>query len=63
MGGPFAQHPVGLAAAAGAAEENLKHRARQQRRLRAFLRRPPDRLRSGGFVAFSHQSWPFAPGA
>ena len=29
MGRPFAEHPVRLAAAAGAAEENLEHRARQ----------------------------------
>src|SRR5215831_18275019 len=45
MGGPFAEHPVRLAAAAGAAEENLEHRARQQGRLRSRLRFSPDRVR------------------
>src|SRR5262249_26868736 len=48
MGGPFAEHPVRLAAAASAAEENLEHRARQQGRLWPRLRFPPDRVRSGG---------------
>ena len=63
MGGPFAEHPVRLAAAAGAAEENLEHRARQQGRLRPRLRLPPDRVRSGGFLAIRHQCFSFAPGA
>jgi hypothetical protein len=42
MGGPFAEHPIRLAAAAGAAEENLEHPARQQGRLRPRLGLPPD---------------------
>ena len=63
MGGPFAEHPVRLAAAAGAAEENLEHRARQQGRLRPRLRLPPDRVLSGGFLAIRHQCFSFAPGA
>src|SRR5262245_41333879 len=61
MGGPFAEHPVRLAAAAGAAEENLEHRARQQGRLRPRLRLPSDRVRSGGGIR--HQCWSLAPGA
>src|SRR5215813_12366166 len=63
MGGPFAEHPVRLAAAAGAAEENLEHRARQQGRLRPRLRLPPDRVRGGGCLAIRHQCFSFAPGA
>src|SRR5215472_1978738 len=63
MGGPFAEHPVGLAAAAGSAEENLEHRARQQGRLRPRLRLPPDRIRGGGCLAIRHQCCSFAPGA
>src|SRR3954453_4158009 len=51
MGRPFAEHPVRLAAAAGAAEENLEHRARQQGGLRPRLRLPPDRVLNGGFRA------------
>src|SRR5215831_17705510 len=62
MGGPFAEHPVRLAAAAGAAEENLEHRARQQGRLRSRLRLPPDRVHSGGCLATRHQCFSFAPG-
>jgi hypothetical protein len=61
MGGPFAEHPVRLAAAAGAAEENLEHRARQQGRLRPRLRLPPDRVRSGGFLAIRHQCFSLHP--
>jgi len=44
-------HAVCLAAAAGAAEENLEHRARQQGLLRPRLRLPPDSVRSGGVLA------------
>src|SRR5262249_5943025 len=62
MGGPFAEHPVRLAAAAGAAEENLEHRARQQGRLRARLRFPPDGVRSGGVLAIRDHCFSFAPG-
>ena len=62
MGGPFAEHPVGLAAAAGAAEENLEYRARQQGRLRPLLRPPPDRVRNGGVIAIRHQCFSVAPG-
>jgi hypothetical protein len=40
MNGPLAQHAVSLAAAACPTKENLKDRAGQQRRLRAFLRLP-----------------------
>src|SRR6516164_7813625 len=63
MGRPFAEHPVRLAAAAGAAEENLEHRARQQGRLRPRLRLPADRVRGGGCFAIRHQCGSFAPGA
>src|SRR5262249_13631228 len=62
MGGPFAEHPVRLAAAAGAAEENLEHRARQQGRLRPRLRFPPDGVRSGGVLAIRDHCFSFAPG-
>src|SRR4249920_3483947 len=51
MGGPFAEHPIRLAAAAGAAEENLEHRARQQCGLRPRLRLPPDCVLTGGCLA------------
>src|SRR5262245_29347401 len=61
MAGPFAEHPVRLAAAAGAAEENLEHRARQQGRLRSRLRLPADRVHSGGFLAIRHQCFSVAP--
>src|SRR5262245_3705116 len=61
MGGPFAEHPVRLAAAAGAAEENVEHRARQQRRLRLRLRLPPDRVRGGGCLAIRHQCFSLLP--
>jgi hypothetical protein len=40
MNGPFAQHAVSFAAAAGATKENLKDRAGQQRRLRSLLGLP-----------------------
>jgi hypothetical protein len=41
MGGPFAEHPVRLAAAAGAAEENLEHRALElTQRANSVTRRP-----------------------
>src|SRR5262249_19733047 len=63
MRGPFAEHPVRLAAAAGAAEENLEHRARQQGRLRPRLGLPPDRVRGGGRLANRHQCFSVAPGA
>src|SRR5258705_11651128 len=63
MGRPFAEHPVRLAATAGAAEENLEHRARQQGRLRPRLRLPPDRVLTGVFLALRHQCFSFAPGA
>src|SRR5262249_21843418 len=61
MGGPFAEHPVRLAAAAGAAEENLEHRPREQGRLRPRLRLPPDRVCGGGFLAIRHQCFSVAP--
>ena len=41
--GPFAEHPIRLAAAARAAEEHLRERAIDERLLRAGLR-PPDDL-------------------
>src|SRR5262249_35197381 len=62
MGGPFAEHPIRLAAAAGAAEENLEHRARQQGRLRPRLRLPPDRVIRGGCPAIRHQCLSFTSG-
>src|SRR6516164_442075 len=62
MGGPFAEHPVRLAAAAGAAEENLEHRARQQGRLRPRLRFPPDGVRSGDVLAIRDHCFSFTPG-
>src|SRR5262249_58789658 len=62
MRGPFAEHPVRLAAAAGAAEENLEHRTRQQGRLRPRLRLPPDRVRSGGVLAIRNHCFSFTPG-
>src|SRR5262245_58052319 len=55
MGSPFAEHPVRLAAAAGAAEEHLEHRAGEQGRLRSPLRLPPDRVRGGDGLAIRHQ--------
>src|SRR5262245_6134713 len=63
IGGPFDDTPVRVAAAAGAAEENLEPRARQQGRLRPRLRLPPDRVRGGGGLATRHQCCSFAPGA
>src|SRR5262245_4211540 len=64
MGGPFAEHPVRLAAAAGAANENLEHRARQQGRLRPRLRLPPDGVLSGGGrLGIRHQCFSPPPGA
>src|SRR5215470_16401812 len=62
MGGPFAEHPVRLAAAAGAAEKNLEHRARQQGHLWALLRLPPDRVRSVGVLAIRDHCFSFVPG-
>src|SRR5262245_58374457 len=61
MGSPFAEHPVRLAAAAGAAEENLEHRARQQGRLWPPLRFPPDGVRSG-VLAIRDHCVSFTPG-
>ena len=53
-----------LQLAAGAAEENLEHRARQQGCLRPRLWLLPDGVRSGGgCLAIRHQCFSFAPGA
>src|SRR5262249_51544149 len=62
MGGPFAEHPVRLAAAARAAEESPNARAGRQRRWRPGWSLPPDGVPSGGVLAIRDPCFSFTPG-